>query len=56
MNVELQGSMRWKRAAGRLLWIAIGIVLGMVLLALLERYVPLVPPGGPRTWRITPRR
>lgn len=44
-----KGSIRWKRAAGRLLWIAIGIVLGMVLLALLERYVPLVSPGGPRT-------
>ncbi len=30
--------MRWKRAAGRLLWLAIGIALGMALLALFQRY------------------
>ncbi len=34
-----QGSRRWKRRLGRLMWLAVGILLGMLLLAALERFI-----------------
>ncbi len=37
------GGMRWKRQYSRVLWLAIGIIMGMLLFALLERYGR---PGG----------
>lgn len=39
-----RGRARWKRVAGRSLWLVVGILLGMVLLAVFERYA-----GG---WRL----
>jgi serine/threonine protein phosphatase PrpC len=33
-----RGRRRWKRIAGRLVWLAVGIILGMALLGLIERY------------------
>jgi serine/threonine protein phosphatase PrpC len=33
-----RGRARWKRIAGRLVWLVVGIVMGMALLAVFERY------------------
>ena len=38
-----QGRARWKRRLGRMLWLVVGIVLGMAMLALFER---VWVPGG----------
>ncbi len=53
-----QGRFRWKRRATRALWLAIGIIVGMLLFALIERYSyvvgrvllqSMIPPGGSRS-------
>jgi hypothetical protein len=39
------GRIRWKRRATRLLWLAIGIIVGMLLFALIERYGRIISGG-----------